>query len=377
MSTSPASPSNVAAQSSDIPTLLRFLTRSCSVPLATALKAVPTLQTLKLTSTSALASSDVATLSPIFGEDAKLCRKIISAAKKEQAGTSSTVQKRKRDHFEDAEHPNGKDGRSSTDEDALALPTPITDLSALNPTILTSNRAPLLLALTLRLLKSTMPTQPLSSRLSLAQALVSANAKSKAVSIGLRSEVDQRKAAENELGRRKVRIMGREVAVMRRSTGDEDGDGEALWGLDVDAVENGKGQESQGLGSGLPIHTPQAARAYVLRAFSLVKHDDGDGGADDPVEEVQASTPRKSQKERKKSRAELRREDEEEKHRCLALLLGALDLLFESWDSLTREELDRRAWQWYLHIRPNVEAGPRGWGGKGEIALTKILELRK
>ncbi|KAL8740743.1 MAG: hypothetical protein Q9190_006580, partial [Brigantiaea leucoxantha] len=60
-----------------------------------------------------------------------------------------------------------------------------------------------------------MPSQPLSSRLSLAQAVMSTGAKSKAVHLGLQSG----KPAEEEgwgEGQPVVRVMGRDIRVMRR-----------------------------------------------------------------------------------------------------------------------------------------------------------------
>ncbi|PHH81911.1 hypothetical protein CDD83_3447 [Cordyceps sp. RAO-2017] len=59
-------------------------------------------------------------------------------------------------------------------------------------------------------------------------------------------------------------------------------------------------------------------------------------------------------------------------------LLGALRLLFASWAGvLGREGLDRRAWGWYVAVRPDVEAGPAGWGAKGTLRLATILALRR
>lgn len=65
-------------------------------------------------------------------------------------------------------------------EAALALPTAATaDETCLRRTSLLTNRAPLVLAFAVELLRYTMPEQPPSSRLSLAQAVVSANSRSK------------------------------------------------------------------------------------------------------------------------------------------------------------------------------------------------------
>lgn len=132
----------------------------------------------------------------------------------------------------------------------------------------------------------------------------------------------------------RLRIVG--------SVGDE-----ALWGLDL----SGKAKPGE-----MAVHRPEGAKAYILKAFPSPVVEEGEG------------------KKRKKTAAESSREKEEN----LGLLLGALDLLFESWvDFLGREELDRRAWGWYVNVRPEVEAGLAGWGGKGELKLESILKLRR
>jgi len=52
--------------------------------------------------------------------------------------------------------------------------------------------------------------------------------------------------------------------------------------------------------------------------------------------------------------------------------------VFKSWaEVLSKEDFDRRAWGWYVRIRPDVEEGKAGWGGKGEVRLAKVLELRR
>jgi hypothetical protein len=72
-----------------------------------------------------------------------------------------------------------------------------------------------MLAFAVVLIKYTKPCQPISSRLSLAQAVTSMNSKSKAINIGLEGG----KAAEEEGwggGQPLVRVMGRDVRVMKR-----------------------------------------------------------------------------------------------------------------------------------------------------------------
>jgi hypothetical protein len=129
---------------------------------------------------------------------------------------------------------------------------------------------------------------------------------------------------------------------------------EALWGLDLEAMRSTDAPVTGSTAAGMPIYQPASARAYILKAFG--------------------SPPPAADSKKKKSGAALDREREEN----LGLLLGALDLLFSSWaDHLSREELDRRAWSWYVQVRPDVESGVAGWGGKGEVKLADVLNLRR
>ena len=143
---------------------------------------------------------------------------------------------------------------------------------------------------------------------------------------------------------------------------DRSEDEPALWGLDLEALRSSNGPVLAGAqgtnGSGLPIYTAQSARAYLLKSF---------GSA--PSSSSDEISPKK-----KKSVAALK--DDKEKN--LAMLLRALELLYESWAHvLARDELDRRAWAWYVAVRPDVEHGVAGWGGKGEVKLEQILNLRR
>lgn len=258
-------------------------------------------------------------------------------------------------------------------------------------TVLHTNRAPLVLAFAVTLLKYTMPSQPVSSRLSLAQAVVSMNSKSKAISLG----IEKGNSAENEgwgQGQPGVRIMGREVRVMKRWGYDWKGkvkeenektkseeervkiedsqetvkqesqveDEPALWGLDLEVLRSSNSPLVSGAQSansaGLPVYKAESARAYLLKSFASAPS------------EVDDKSPKK------KSAAALKAE----KEKNLALLLQALDSLYKSWAHvLGRDELDRRAWSWYVAVRPEVENGVAGWGGKGEVKLSQILDLRR
>lgn len=275
-------------------------------------------------------------------------------------------------------------------EDSLALPESNADEEELANTILHTNRAPLVLAFATKLLEFTMPSQPLSSRLSLAQAVVSLNARTKALSLS----IEKGTSAENDgwgQGQPKVRVMGRDIRVMKRwgyewkgkseveagntkagssdtmdsqKTLKQEGETDnepALWGLDLEALRSSNGPLVSGAqganGSGLPIYTAQSARAYLLKSFASV-----------PSPTDEASPPKK------KSAAVLKAE----KERNLSLVLQALDLVMKSWAHvLSREELDKRAWAWYVTVRPEVENGVAGWGGRGEVKLSQILDLRR
>ena len=237
-----------------------------------------------------------------------------------------------------------------------------------------------------------MPSQPLSSRLSLAQAVVSANARIKALNLG----IEKGTSAENDdwgQGQPQLRVLGRNIRVMKRwgyewngksdqdvenveiensdvtdsqSTLKQEGetkDEPALWGLDLEALRRFNGPLLSGAhnakgtnGSGLPIYTAQSARAYLLKSFASA-----------PFTADEESPPSKKSAHVLKA----------EKERNLGLLLRALHLLFQSWALLNREELDKRAWAWYLAVRPEVESGVAGWGGKGEVKLAQILDLRR
>ena len=225
-----------------------------------------------------------------------------------------------------------------------------------------------------------MPLQPLSSRLSLAQGIVSANSKSKAVSLGLEAASNERWAD----GQPRVTVLGREIPVLRRYEDDEakalaeerEGKAEAsqetvkadtydrsdppLWALDV---SSGDKHPKRNTMSGMPVHAPEAARSYLVRSFSTP--------SPPAATSISAEAPTKPKRQ---TAAALAAEREEN----AAMLLVALDALFESWANvLTREELDRRAWSWYVAVRPDVETGIKGWGEKGVVDLGKILKLKR
>ncbi|KAF2761263.1 hypothetical protein EJ05DRAFT_508441 [Pseudovirgaria hyperparasitica] len=368
--------------------LLRFLSQDAKVPLGTAMSKVKDLQSVHLNSPNEIAKSDIKALQAIF-EDEKLSKQILNAAKR-------VVKKRVASNGDEALHPPVK--RRATEafgepltgaelEESLELPTVCLDEDILKKTVLFANRAPLVLAFAVVLLKYTMPEQPLSSRLSLAQAVVSTNSRTKAVSIGLESG----KSAEEEgygEGQPTVTVMGREIRVMKRwgyewrrdevKEKTEDGyevetqstlrsertltheDMPALWGIDLEALkksnEKNPAVPKTYITGNIPIYTAQSARAYLLKSFG---------------------TPEKEQQDSKTSKKQSSASKMAQKERNLGYLLGALQLLFESWSkSLSPTELDKRAWSWYVRVRPEVEGGVAGWGSKNTLKLSDILLLR-
>lgn len=446
-----------------------------------------------------IADAQVATLEEAFS-DAKLAKSYHTACKSHKKQGQKRASDDTHVHVTSPKKPKLQLSKYDLDyslmtsdqlESTLALPLE-TDETKVKSTRITTNRAPLVLAFAVELLRFTMPEQPPSSRLSLAQAVVSANSLTKAISLGI-----EKAGSEIPLsaGQPKVRVMGREIPVLKRtgytwsgmdtsSTGissaapkvaeapkswvasqrltsrsstfvahaitvksatqraalmralmaekpnlttadhnawavrtrvgnsplvqeasHDDGEsgcgkfllelmresdiantlvvltrwyggimlgpdrwrlmrecsneamasmrrtasvnGEPLWGLDT--------QDTKAVVStvGMAIHRPEAARNYLLRSFLSA-----------PGEGTDA----------KKTVAAVH----EEKQENLGKLLGALRLLFESWQKvLSADEMDKRAWGWYVAVRPDIESGPGGWGAKGTLSLEKILALRR
>ncbi|KAF2026194.1 hypothetical protein EK21DRAFT_74742 [Setomelanomma holmii] len=377
------------ASAQDIQTLLRFLSQDAKIPLAQALSKVKDMQAAKLNAIADVAGSSFETLQGIFGDD-KIARQVLNAAKrasKKRKSGDSTSASPPAPSLKKAKPLYGQALNPAEFEASLALPEAVRDGQMLKSAAVYTNRAPLVLAFAATLLKYTMPDQPISSRLSLAQAVTSMNSKNKAIHVG----IEYGQAAEDEgwgEGQPIVRIMTRDVRVMKRwgydweepstqstlvaSTQETLASSEAtlkeesaakepaLWGIDLEAVKKASTYKNTGTyqpaSSQLPIYSAQSARSYLLKAFET------------PKDEKQAGTAKKQ------TAAFL----SAEKERNLGLLLGALELLYESWVSvLSREDMDKRAWSWYIRVRPDVAHGAAGWGGKGNVKLADILELRR
>ncbi|KAL8652509.1 MAG: hypothetical protein Q9210_002645, partial [Variospora velana] len=205
----------------EVQALLRFLSQDAKVPVPLALSKVKDLTEVSLTTPESLSKAPLSTIQSSF-PDEKLAKQILSAAKRvSKKRTSSSVpttsSPAKRTKYAPPEP--GQQLSPAEFEISFALPTldgpqPAIE-DEINNTIVHTNRAPLVVAFVVQLLKHTMPSQPLSSRLSLAQAVMSIGAKSKALNLGIQSG----KVAEDEgwgEGQPKIKVMGRELRVMRR-----------------------------------------------------------------------------------------------------------------------------------------------------------------
>ncbi|THX99534.1 hypothetical protein D6D03_07109 [Aureobasidium pullulans] len=370
--------------------LLRFLTAEAKLPLAAAIAQATGLQKANLVTIEDLAKTDFETLKAASAND-KAAKATLAAAKRvsikrkrglPEESTSSSSKRLRADPTEI---------KSPADVEAsLALPSSNLNEDELAAIILTTNRAPLLLTFVAVLLRYTMPEQPNSSRLSLAQAVTSMNAQAKAASIGL----DESGSAEKEgwgQGQPLVKVMTRDIRVLKRwgyewntdtknsahviKTEDLDQkpiaanpglpadvttseDSPALLALDLEQLKRLDSPpivSASASTTGLPVYQADSAHNYILKAFVSVFEDKAEA------------------KKKKRPASEVAAEREAN----LGHLVKALDLLFQSWYILDPTELDKRAWSWYVKVRPQVEGGRAGWGAKGQVKLKEILNLRR
>ncbi|KAI1616755.1 hypothetical protein EDD36DRAFT_144661 [Exophiala viscosa] len=355
------------AAAAEVQALLRFLTKDAKIPLAEAMSKINVLRKQQFNTPESISKADEAVLQTVFTDD-KVLKQVINAAKR-------VVNPRKRPSSE-ASSPASKrvKGESNVLDDEEALALPLSDLSfdEIETTTIETNRAPLFLAFTIAVLAYTHAEQPLSSRWSMAQAVVSAGAQSKAKYLGLTSGP----TAEEDgwaLGQPKVKIMGREVAVMRRhvvssSEAEVSAPTTAFWGLDLEALRRSNGPLTAGNGGkrqdGPPIHKPFAARNYLLKSMIVVEQDNS-----------ASSEQEKGKQAAKKGTAKSLASKREE---AAAITLKAIDTVLQSWAvTLSNEELDQKAQSWYVRVRPDVEHGQAGWGQRGKIQLQDILRLKR
>lgn len=315
-----------------------------------------------------MATADFDNLKAIFSDE-KVARQVLNAAKRVSKKRKSSESSVTAPLPKKPKAPYGQPLSAAEVEASLALPEAERDVAKLENAVVFTNRAPLVLAFAVTLLKYTMPEQPISSRLSLAQAVTSMNSKNKAIHIG----IDHGRAAEDEgwgEGQPLIRIMTRDVRVMKRwgydweesapqtnldeSTQETLASSEAtlveepvkepaLWGVDLEALKKASSASSHvtnRTSSGqLPIYTAQSARSYLMKAF-------------DSPKEINAA-PAKKQTGAAMAAT---------KERNLSLVLGALELLYESWTHvLSKDDMNNRAWGWYVRVRPDVAQGAAGW----------------
>ncbi|ETN46701.1 uncharacterized protein HMPREF1541_00888 [Cyphellophora europaea CBS 101466] len=358
----------------EVQSLLRFLTKDARLPLGEAMSMIGPLKKLQLLSPEAVAQAQHADLKVVFTDD-KILKQVVNAAKRVSNPTKRGPGKRRA-------VPRHSDASNTADEEAaLALPTAEVTEDDLSTIRIETNRAPLFLAFALTVLAYTQADQPLSSRLSLAQAVVSAGAQSKAKYIGLTTD----RTAEEDgwaQGQPKIRIMGRDIAVMRRhvpvpaATSDDSQETiravepshNSFWGIDLDALRKANGpliaDKNTKSPAGPPIHTPQAARQYLLKSMLVIENGENGGEQQSP----------NSKKVKKPTAAEIMARKQE----AAAMVLKAIDIVCNSWkDTLTTDELDRRAQNWYALVRPDVEQGKAGWGQRGQVELAQILRLKR
>ncbi|KAK5071999.1 hypothetical protein LTS08_000901 [Lithohypha guttulata] len=368
------------AAQAEVQALLAFLTRDAKVPLAAALPKYNALRKHGLVTPDAIAKADIGILRPIF-TDEKILKQVQNAAKRlsnPKKRAASTI----------LSSPTKQRKTTSDHEVQLELPYSDIPIDDLRHKTIETNRAPLFLAFAFCLTKYTLPEQPLSSRLSLAQAVTSAGAQSKAKYIGLTDST-----AEDEgwaQGQPKIRLMGRDVPVMRRHVAtpvikeEEDGPEtvdvqesgtmqEAFWGIDLEALKKSNGPLVAGKlgGAGPPVHRPEGARAYMLKSIDLVQSDDEKGEHNEDTKPEKPSLPQRSKKLTAADKTARREE-------AVAVLLKAIDHVYASWSTtLKNDELDRKASSWYAQVRPAVEYGQAGWGQRGKVSLQAIVDLTK
>lgn len=393
-----------------------------------------------LSSPSLIAKSNLQTIQSALGDE-KLAKQLLTAAKrvsKKHSLEDSTLpmessNKRKRQLPADE-----KSNDAVVFERAFCIPDAGATEAELEITVIITNRAPLVLAFAVTLLKYTMPRQPLSSRLSLAQAVVGVNSRRKALSLGLEKKV----SAEDEgwgQGQPVVRLMGNSIKVMKRwgyeweecskhgevgnfelkdsqdeimgkeSIIAEDAPKRGSEGDDAMSVDS-KPQDAKGLQPSFKplkpvLHpnlssTPQtpppsssddtplwALDLEALRSSSTTSFSKSHSSS---VSHLPIHTPQSAHSYLLKSfktssssgpsssKRPSKQEEKNQQEKNLALVLQALDLLYASWAPvLSAQELDRRTWGWYECVRPEVKQGVEGWGQRGEVRLGKVLGLRR
>ena len=357
--------------------LLTFLTRDAKVPLAVSIATCKTLRENGLSSPEAIAKSNADVLNPIFNDD-KIVKQVRAAAKR--------VSNPKKRAASGSDGPQVKQPKLADKETQLELPMTDITIDGVSDYVIETNRAPLFLAFALVVAGFIFPDQPLSSRLSLAQGVTSAGAQSKAKYIGLTESTAEDEGWAD--GQPKVSLMGREIAVMRRHIAvdikvEPDVDGtvvedtvatrEAFWSIDLEALKKTNAASTAGkanTGLSLPVHRPEAARAYLMKSIDLVESstDEMEGKAIKAEDTDQLGKSKTTTTKQRMAR----------KEKAVALLLKAVTHVCCSWSNeLSQDDLQRKANSWYMKVRPYVEGGQAGWGQRGQVQLRDIIDLAR
>ncbi|KAK9361352.1 hypothetical protein V1504DRAFT_468483 [Lipomyces starkeyi] len=316
---------NTAASLNDI---LRLLTTSCKLPLASSLPVASALVKNGLTTkelVGAKSQEELHEICPSLNQQQlNKLRTVCSSSPRKRAATSSTgspaVTKRGRKYAL-------KDKDAPIDDTELELPI-VLDEDIIEKTVASVNRAPLMMLFAASVLKHQYPTYGAGSHLSLASAAAASAARKKAKSIGIlrgtavaNGDEDGREVPE---GYRTLRAFGTiDVAIIRR------GDKEGYWGLDIDAME--RQAEAGNADPEVKWIHPAQVRAYLVRAFG---------------------------------------------EKDLAIVNGAIELLIRSWEEREPHNWSQRAWSWYVGVRPEIAYGREGWGQRGAVSCKDILNLR-
>ncbi|KAI1141717.1 ribosomal protein S5 domain 2-type protein [Hypoxylon sp. FL0543] len=266
------------ASQQDLQELIRLMTIGMRVPMKDALSRIKELQAHNLRSIQQIAESPLSDITSAI-KDAKAARSLHNACKARLKNPGTSAAKRPGSTLENR----SKRSRQSGDAGFVDGPEPVdprefeasftlpveTDEKIISDTVLLTNRAPLVLAFAVELLRYTMPEQPPSSRLSLAQAVVSANSRSKAVSIG----IEKGPSADEQgwgHGQPRVKVMGREVTVLKR--------GGYEWKGDEEVEDRHKSENDAAMNEGTPSSatatgtsqntTSEKAAGLVSRSWS-------------------------------------------------------------------------------------------------------------
>ncbi|KAK3292573.1 uncharacterized protein B0H64DRAFT_419813 [Chaetomium fimeti] len=210
------------ATQQDLQELLRLITVGRKTPMMQAMTQIKALQAAELRSIKQIAEAPLETVQSTLKDEKggralhNACKAVLkrgpSAPNKRGAPDAVTPQtKRTKTNPFMAE---AVDTTPQALEKSLELPLCM-DEERISNSVIETNRAPLVLAFAVEVLRHTMPEQPLSSRLSLGQAVVSANSRSKAVSLGVTKGPSADEEGWGE-GQPRVKVLGREIAVLKR-----------------------------------------------------------------------------------------------------------------------------------------------------------------